>query len=329
MENETEKMTRPKRRTSFTNRIIWIIAVTFVMYLIVGELAQEQLSRLFESIPGQSDAMHFTTYYYTTVLGSIIVLFLFLLITWKKNGFVMKSFLPSDINGSKAFNFRLLGLGLLLGFITNFFCILCALLHGDIKLECIFSVSQIPLFLFALLSVFIQSSSEEMWCRGFMYERINVHYPLWVAVAINGILFGLLHAFNPGVTKLAIFDIIVCGISYSLLKWYSGSIWTCMGIHTAWNFTQNYLFGLPNSGLISQVSAFSLAAANGTTNLFYDYKFGVEGALPALFIDALIGVVILVLAYREGRLNELLMSREKLLSQQEAAQLPAASPVSE
>ena len=102
----------------------------------------------------------------------------------------------------------------------------------------------------ALAAMLIQSTTEELWCRGFMYERINVHYPLWVAIVVNGVFFAFLHIFNPGVGVLPIVDIAVCGLSFSLAKWYTGSIWFPMGIHTAWNFTQNFLFGLPNSGLV-------------------------------------------------------------------------------
>ena len=203
-------------------------------------------------------------------------------------------------------------LGLLLGFVTNFFCIACAMVHGDIKLIFDFSASQIPVILYGFLMVFIQSSSEEMWCRGFMYERILIHYPLWVAVLINGIFFGLLHIFNPGVSVMAILGIVICGFSYSLLRWYTGSIWITMGIHTMWNFTQNFIFGLPNSGLVSEVSVFNLDAVNAVSNLIYNYEFGVEAAIPALVVDALIGVVCIILAKRNGRLGELNMSYEKI-----------------
>ena len=63
--------------------------------------------------------------------------------------------------------------------------------------------------IYALICVFFQSTSEELWCRTFMYERINVHYPLWVAIAVNGTVFGLLHSFNPGITALAMADLII------------------------------------------------------------------------------------------------------------------------
>ena len=224
---------------------------------------------------------------------------------------------------SKSRSMKMLGMGLLLGFLTNFFCILCALIHGDIKLYPDFSVSQIPLMIFALISVFFQSTSEELWCRCYLYERISVHYPLWVAVVINGALFGVLHLGNDGITALALADLIICGLTYSLLRWYSGSIWTCFGIHTMWNFTQNFLFGLPNSGLVSEASVFHLDAATGISNWIYSYEFGVEGGVPAVFIDLLLAVVILILAKRNGRLGELLESKES------RGEMPAAVPKEE
>ena len=40
-------------------------------------------------------------------------------------------------------------IGLLLGFLTNFACILCAMIHGDIKLYLDVSASMIPVFIYA------------------------------------------------------------------------------------------------------------------------------------------------------------------------------------
>ena len=84
-----------------------------------------------------------------------------------------------------------------------------------------------------------------------------------------------------------------------------------MGLHTMWNFTQNFVFGLPNSGLVSQVSIFRLDVANGISNHMYNYEFGIEGAIPALVLDCLLGILCLVLAKRDGRLGELRMSYQK------------------
>ena len=322
-----EKLARSaERKAKRRVNIIWILFV-FIAAMIGGESLLYPLYELFfNSVKNKvSDGMAFTLEMYTATIVSVIAVFV---LCWfiKENRYIWKSFLPpkrssraetpddalADFYGRGRNTWSMLVKGLLLGFLTNFFCIALALLHGDIKLYFDCSASQIPLFIFALVSVWIQSSSEEMWCRGFLYERLHEKYPLWLAVAVNGVLFGLMHVFNDGVTVLSIVGIMVTGVSYSLLRWYTGNIWIAMGIHTGWNFTQNYLFGLPNSGLVSRCSVFHLDASTGISNLIYDYGFGVEGALPAVFIDALLGVICLLLAYRSGKIAELGMSRRQM-----------------
>ena len=142
-----------------------------------------------------------------------------------------------------------------------------------------------------------------------MYERINVRHPIWVGIVVNSVVFGLLHAANPGITVLAMADLILCGFAFSLLRWYSGSIWTCMGIHTMWNYTQNLIFGLPNSGLVSETSIFHMDAANANSNWIYDFTFGVEGAVPAVLMEVVLIVAILYLGKKKGRLGELKLSK--------------------
>ena len=293
-------------RTSITNRIIWILLAFIGWYIILDEILLLAFSNLLYTLfPYASPGLTFVLEYYTPLVVSVLF-FLFVCLVVKKNNFMIGIVKPTRQKRSMS----KLGIGILLGFLTNFFCILCALLHGDIMLYYDFSVTEIPLMIFAFICVFFQSTSEELWCRTFMYERINIHYPLWVAIVVNSIVFGALHGFNPGITWLAMADLILCGLFYSLLRWYSGSIWTCMGIHTMWNFTQNFIFGLPNSGLVSEASIFHMGAANAVSNWCYSYEFGVEGAVPAILMEVLPIIVILVMAGKTGRLRELLESRE-------------------
>ena len=293
------------KKTSITNRIIWITAV-FILGVTAGDLAAIAGLELFDRLTDiRSPAVVFIMDCYMCLAFSVLVFVLFCRFT-RKNRFILEGMLPKN---DRKFLSRF-GVGVLLGFLSNFFCILCALLNGDIKLVWDFSISGIPVMLLAFIAVFFQSVNEEVWCRGFMYERISIHYPLWVAILANSVVFGLLHIFNDGVTVLAIVSIIICGIGYSLLRWYTGSIWTAFGIHTMWNFTQNFIFGLPNSGLVSEVSMFRLDAATAIDSLMYDHEFGVEAAWPALFIDSLIAIVIIVLACRNGRIRELTLSKE-------------------
>ncbi len=289
------------------DRVWWIILVTIVWYVFICEIPtlffdgpKSPVNGIIEKIQYMPDAVKFTVSTYLMTLFAFIGAFLFTGIP-RRNRFIFRTFLPSFPQNKVS----VLLAGLLVGFLMNFGCIVCALLNGDIKLFLNFALDQIPFYCFALVCVFIQSSSEELWCRGFMYERINVHYPLWVAIAANGLFFGALHVFNPGASFLPIFDIVICGLSYSIARWYTGSIWFVMGMHTAWNFTQNYLFGLPNSGMVSEVSIWGLDAANARDSLIYNVQFGVEGAVPAVIADLALGVICLILAAKQGRLGEL------------------------
>ncbi len=304
------------------NNILWIIFLVIVLYVLLGSLVSELFYKVVHGFMDITSAMAFVNMWYTYTLGTVITLVVVCAVI-KKNNFILRSFLPEGVGKdhkirvvedtyevSQNNTVRNLMIGLLLGFLTNAGCILCAVIHGDLKFYLDFNAAMIPTLIYAFLMVFVQSSSEELWCRGFMYERILIHYPLWVAVLTNSIFFGLLHIFNEGVTVLAIAGIVVCGISYSLVRWYTGSIWMAMGIHTMWNFTQNFIFGLPNSGLVSEVSILHLDAVNGVSNLIYSYEFGVESAVPSVIINSLLGIICLILAKRDGRLGELFMSYE-------------------
>ena len=293
-------------KTSITNRIIWILLAFFGWYIVLAEFFmlpfQWLLGKVFKN---PSNAMVFINEYYAVLLGSCLF-FVIMCALVRGNRFMLNVIKPTRERRSLS----KLGTGILLGFLLNFFCILCALIHGDIKLYFDFSTAQIPVMIWAFVCVFFQSTSEELWCRCFMYERINVHYPLWVAIVVNAVVFGALHGLNPGITWMAMADLIACGIFFSLLRWYSGSIWTCFGIHTMWNFTQNFIFGLPNSGLVSEASIFHMDAVNAVSNWCYSYEFGVEGAVPAILMEVLPIIVILYAAKKTGRLGELLESRE-------------------
>ncbi len=320
---KTLEAIREKFRKSIENNLLWIFFLMFVLYEILSIPAIIVFYRATRGFPDSTPATEYINRWYTPTIGIVITLVIVCAVI-RKNHFILRSFLPEGFGKDHRIRIaedayepshnntlRSLLTGLLLGFLMNSCCILCAVIHGDLTFRPDFSAAMTSTFLYAFLMVFVQSSSEEMWFRGFMYERILIHYPLWTAVLANGIFFGLTHIANDGLTLLAITDIIVCGISYSLVRWYTGSIWMVMGIHTMWNFTQNFLFGLPNSGIVSEVSVLHPDAMNAVSNLIYSYEFGVEGGIPAVILETLPGIVCLILAKRDGRLPELCMSYEK------------------
>ena len=291
--------------TSLNNRLLWI-SVVFLFIFFVPELLFG-IVYIFTGYPPLPENLTFVFEMYVySFLPTLLFVMLYTGLT-KKNKPIFQSFMPKYGNNGLAS----LGLGLLVGFLMNSACVVAALLNGDISISFDFSVVQIPLYILTLFCVCIQSSTEEILTRGFLMERSRIHYPLWVAFIFNSVVFASLHLLNPGISALAVADLVVVGLAYSAGAWYTKSIWFPMGMHTAWNFTQNFIFGLPNSGLVSQFSIFKLDAVIADISWAYDPVFGVEGAVPAVFVDILLFLICIYLGIKDGRGHELISSLEK------------------
>lgn len=182
-------------------------------------------------------------------------------------------------------------LGIVIGFGLNAFCILIAWLNKDIVLY-FDSFRLLPLVI-VFVAVFIQSSAEELICRGYLYQKLRKGYksPI-VAIVGNSLFFAVLHLGNEGVTVLSIINIFLTGILCSLIVYYMDSLWCAFAVHTAWNFTQNILFGLPNSGMVVPFSVFKLDASTATDSFAYNVGFGIEGTIVADVV-LLLGCVVL------------------------------------
>lgn len=231
---------------------------------------------------------------YILTIGTWIVAVLFFLPS--RNRPLFKTFMPKKVKGN---TIKFLLLGILIGFGLNGLCILVAALHGDISLT--FTGENILAALIIFLSVFIQSSSEELICRGYLYQKLLHRYkkPV-VAILGNSILFSLLHIFNDGVTALALLNILLSGIMFSLLVYYFDSLWCAFAAHTAWNYTQNILFGLPNSGIRVPFSFFNLDEAAARDSFAYNVDFGVEGTVLAVVVLALACLVIYLIGSKKN-----------------------------
>ena len=184
----------------------------------------------------------------------------------------------------------MLMLGFLIGFVLNGFCALVAILHGDIKLT--FYKFEIVNLILLFIAVFIQSSSEELIFRGFIYQRLKNRYKnIEFAIIVNSILFAVLHLGNNGISAAGFIDILLSGVFFSLMFCAFDSIWLVMACHTTWNFTQNILFGLPNSGTVAKYSVFMMDINSATNSFAFDKNFGLEGAelsITLMFIGSVI-----------------------------------------
>ena len=235
------------QRRSFTDTF-FITAILTVALLAAGQVVGFALIVLLP-LPAHDPVVETGLMYYVDV-GVWLVFAAYMMFTQKNRPIL--SWLGSRAEGNRPSMFAL---GLLIGFVLNGFCALVALLHGDIRLR-FDGVDLLPT-LILFVGVLIQSSAEELACRVFMYQRLRGAYARpAVALVGNPALFAVLHLMNRGVTALSVLNIFLVGLLFSMCVYYFNSFWMVAAIHTSWNFTQNILLGLPNSGNVAPFSIF-------------------------------------------------------------------------
>ncbi|MBQ0087786.1 MAG: CPBP family intramembrane metalloprotease, partial [Prevotellaceae bacterium] len=183
-----------------------------------------------------------------------------------------EAFLPGKGNNKIS---KLL-IGMLLGLAMNALCVFCAMLHGDITISGTQSFN-VGLFILAFFIVLIQASQEELETRVFFFGKLKEGgFSFGAAMILSGAFFSYLHATNPSFGIIPFISIAVSGMVYLLIYVYTGSIWAACGLHQLWNFSQDFIFGLPNSGNPSGMSILSSTA--NSSSFFYNTDFGVEGS---------------------------------------------------
>ena len=274
--------------------IFVIAAMLSVLMLIFGDILSSLLDRtvipayqIGMNLLGDADSVSFLLQYFN--FYGIWIAFILVTLLFKGNWPMWKAFLYNG-HGN---NLKAIPAGILLGFGMNGFCILMSVIMGDIKLS--YSGFDPKVFFVFLLCVMIQSGAEEIVDRCYLYQKLRRRYR-WpaIAVLVNSLVFMALHMGNPGVTKLGLLQVFLIGVLFSLIVYNWDSLWTVIWAHTAWNFSQSIVFGLPNSGIVSKYSVFKLEAASARDGIFYNTSFGVEGSVGANVIIAAAIVIVLI-----------------------------------
>jgi membrane protease YdiL (CAAX protease family) len=148
-----------------------------------------------------------------------------------------------------------------------------------------------------LIGFVIQGPAEEILFRGYILENLAAKWGLRWAVIVSSLAFGLLHAPNPNFGLLPFVNLVLFGVATALYKVRvdDGQLWGVFGIHTIWNWLQQVVFGLPNSGLASVAdnALFTITPNVSLPEPIWGGGFGPEGTLGAsLVLVALIGLTL-------------------------------------
>ena len=202
--------------------------------------------------------------------------------------------------GSKPFVEYLIGL--VLGFVMLAASLLLCVVTGTATFTGISpTISWVIVLYFA--GYLVQGMSEEVLCRGILMQKLAIRYAPIIAILLNAVFFAALHLGNPGITPLAIPNLILFGVFASLYMWKRGNIWGIAALHSMWNFTQGNVFGVQVSGTPQSASILGVSMKDGAAWM-NGGSFGLEGGLAVTIVLA-IGIVVLLLlpVRKEARLD--------------------------
>jgi uncharacterized protein len=194
---------------------------------------------------------------------------------------------------------REFGIGAILGFGLFALVILGLWLLGYYRVT---GIEFLFLSLFGtLLGAFVSAWVQELIFRASIYRISEEWLGTWWALAISALLFGSIHLSSAGATLTSALAVsleagIILGAAYTLTH----RIWMAFGIHMAWDFANDGIFGVGIAGQSGERLTGLLHADLNGPGLFTGGVLGVEASLITLIVMLLAGSVILWMAYRGG-----------------------------
>lgn len=149
--------------------------------------------------------------------------------------------------------------------------------------------------------------TEEIIFRGIIMKILEDRYNIKIAIIIPSLLFGLLHIFNGQIDFFSMVLLILggttVGIMFSLLTYYSNSIWFSALVHSVWNMI--IIGGICNFGIVKDSYAISYYLLEDVNLILTGGEFGIEVSIFAMVGYLLMIMYAVIFMKKENNLNEI------------------------
>lgn len=88
---------------------------------------------------------------------------------------------------------------------------------------------------------------EELAFRGYVFQNLGRNLPLWSAILITGVLFGLLHFTQPGFGVVLVVQAVAVSTVWVFCRLGTGTLWLAIGWHAAWNWMEDSVIGFTSA----------------------------------------------------------------------------------
>lgn len=194
---------------------------------------------------------------------------------------------------------REFGIGLLVGAGLYTLCVVILMAAGIYRID---GLNPLHFMLPALAMALSSGIFEELFFRGVLFRSLEDLFGSWAALAVSSLVFGFMHLLNPqGTLEGALFISVEAGLLLAAAYMLTRRLWTSIGFHMAWNYTQSAVF----SGIVSGSDSTPglVKATIAGPDLLTGGSFGLESSLVAFVLCTTTGVVMLAMAVRRGRIR--------------------------
>ena len=177
------------------------------------------------------------------------------------------------------------------------------ILTGAIKFNGIFENIDTRMVALMFVCFVLQGTMEEVLCRGIVHQLLIKKTSVPVTIGVSAALFTIPHLMgmqggSPLIVVVAIVNLILISIIFSLLTIHFKSIWAACGLHSVWNYILYSILGLNLSGNDEVVSAVFDMKSVGS-NILNGGDYGIEAGIITTFVLAAAAGILLMLAHRK------------------------------
>lgn len=196
-----------------------------------------------------------------------------------------------------------LGKGWLIGFGMITAVVGLQLVTGSLRLRFIHPTPANIFQLFFIMPFWlIQSGTEEVLTRGWLFPVVSRKTNLVVGILVSSLLFSFFHIPNPSVNWISLVEIGLFGLLACLYVLKTDNIWGISGIHAAWNCFQGNFYGRPVSGLSVAYSVMDFELGQ-VPDFLSGGAFGPEASIFSLLVTTVVIIWLAIDLYKKKRGN--------------------------
>jgi uncharacterized protein len=102
--------------------------------------------------------------------------------------------------------------------------------------------------LWAVASLFVGLAEEFQW-HGYTLFTATTGIGFWPSALVLSALLGAAHLGNLGESWPGVLEVFVSSLLSCFTLRRTGNLWFAIGLHTAWDFAEDFLYSVPDSGL--------------------------------------------------------------------------------